>query len=68
MIALLPWPLFAGGALAIWVASLMLRRRSAPGADILLWLMVMAGWWGVAGGWHALDGSVGAKRAGAHVH
>ena len=67
MIAFLPWPLFAGGALAIWVASLIHRRRSAPGANILLWLMLMAGWWCVAGAFHALAGSVDAKIAWATV-
>lgn len=67
MIAFLPWPLFAGGALAIWVASLIQRRRSAPGANILLRLMAMAGWWCVAGGCHALAGSVDAKIAWAKV-
>ena len=67
MIALLPWPLFAGGALAIWVALLIQRRRSAPGANILLWLMAMAGWWCIAGGCHALADSVDAKIAWAKV-
>ena len=67
MIAILPWPLFAGGALAIWVAALIQRRRSAPGANILLWLMVMAGWWCLAGACHALAGTVDTKIAWAKV-
>ena len=65
--AFLPWPLFAGGVVAFWVAFLTRRRRPAPGARILLWLMVMAGWWCVAGAFHALAGPVGAKIAWAQV-
>ena len=67
MIEFLPWPLFAGGALAIWVASLVHRRRSAPGANLLLWLMAMAGWWCITSGCHAMAGSVGVKIAWAKV-
>jgi len=67
VIGLLPYPLFAGGALAIWVVLLVQRRRAAPGANVLLWLMAMAGWWCIAGGCHALAGSVGAKIAWAKV-
>ena len=38
LIDILPWPLFAGGALSIWVSLLIRRRRPAPGAGMLLWL------------------------------
>ena len=61
LIDILPWPLFAGGALSIWVSLLIRRRRPAPGAGMLLWLLALAGWWSVAGGFHALAGSVDGK-------
>ena len=63
MIALLPLPLFAGGVTAVWVALLVHRRRSAPGADTLMWLMAAVGWWCVAGALHALAGPVTGKIA-----
>jgi signal transduction histidine kinase len=65
--AVLPWPLFAGGAVAIWVAFLIQRRRPAPGARVLFWLLVMAGWWCAAGAFHALADGVGAKTAWAKI-
>jgi len=67
VISLLPWPLFAGTVLAIWVAFLTQRRGAAPGARILLWLMALVGWWCLAGGGHALAGSVDAKIAWAKI-
>jgi signal transduction histidine kinase len=67
LIAILPWPLFAGGALSIWVSFMIRRRRQAPGAHALLWLLVMVGWWCVAGGFHALAGPVEGKVAWAKV-
>jgi signal transduction histidine kinase len=63
LIALLPLPLFAGGALAVWVVSRVRRRRTAPGAETLTWLMVAVGWWCIAGAFHALAGPVTEKIA-----
>ena len=67
VIALLPVSLFAAGALAIWVASQTYRRRSAPGADALLWMMAAVGWWCVTGACHAMAETVPAKIVWAKV-
>jgi signal transduction histidine kinase len=67
LISLLPWPLFATGAFAIWVALLTQRRGSAPGARMLVWLMAMVAWWSMAGGAHALAATVDAKIVWAKV-
>ena len=61
MTTVLPLVLFTASALATWAAVLTHRRRPAPGASALFYLVVAAGWWCLTEAFQTLAGPLPAK-------
>ena len=56
-----PFALFVSAAIAVWLAALIQRRRSAPGAAPFVWLMAAVATWCVTSALHALTPSLTEK-------
>ncbi len=61
MTTVLPLLLLTGCALATWSAALAYRRRSAPGATALFWLVLAVAWWCLTEASQVLLGPLSAK-------